>query len=143
MPALCKPLFFLILLLFFVEPAFAQELRDFRWENRILLIMDSGKDIAARQKQLKLLQDQKKEMEERDLLVFVFTGDSVLAADGTKTAIEINSIASKSFQGVILIGKDGGEKFRKAFPVDPKLIFERIDAMPMRRAEIRAGGKPH
>lgn len=36
---------------------------------------------------------------------------------------------------VALVGKDGGVKARWTEPVDPGAVFERIDAMPMRRRE--------
>ena len=38
---------------------------------------------------------------------------------------------------LILIGKDGHEKDRWSEPVDMQEIFSVIDAMPMRRQEIR------
>ena len=38
---------------------------------------------------------------------------------------------------VVLVGKDGGEKFRSTEPVEPEDLFDRIDAMPMRRREVR------
>lgn len=38
---------------------------------------------------------------------------------------------------VILVGKDGGEKFRSGEPVSARDLFGRIDAMPMRRREMR------
>lgn len=38
---------------------------------------------------------------------------------------------------VVLIGKDGGEKLRRAVPLAPKELFAIIDAMPMRQAELR------
>ena len=41
---------------------------------------------------------------------------------------------------VVLIGKDGGEKFRSCEPVAPQNIFDRIDAMPMRRREMGREG---
>ena len=37
----------------------------------------------------------------------------------------------------VLIGKDGGEKFRSNEPVRPAQLFAIIDAMPMRQAELR------
>ncbi|MEM7381941.1 MAG: DUF4174 domain-containing protein [Bacteroidota bacterium] len=138
-----KVLFLLLPMLFIFKSSAAQELSDYRWENRILLIMDAEKDIPSRQKQINLLKREQVELTERDLLVFVFTGDSLLTSEGKPVKMKLKDIPEKSYQGVILIGKDGGEKYRKEFPVDPKLIFERIDVMPMRRAEIRAGGKPH
>jgi hypothetical protein len=44
--------------------------------------------------------------------------------------------STKSFS-VVLIGKDGGEKLRRATPLSPEELFAIVDAMPMRRAEMR------
>jgi hypothetical protein len=38
---------------------------------------------------------------------------------------------------VILIGKDGGEKFRQDRKVELKDIFKIIDVMPMRQQEMK------
>ncbi len=38
---------------------------------------------------------------------------------------------------VTLIGKDGGEKLRRTTPLAPEELFAVVDAMPMRRAEMR------
>jgi len=39
---------------------------------------------------------------------------------------------------VILIGKDGGEKLRRHTPLSTAELFAVVDAMPMRRAEMRS-----
>ncbi|MEL6305474.1 MAG: DUF4174 domain-containing protein, partial [Bacteroidota bacterium] len=64
---------------------------------------------------------------ERDLILF-----EVKANAKTLSKFSIKP----DFEGVLLIGKDGGLKFQAPFPVDPKTIFDRIDSMPMRRAEM-------
>ncbi len=38
---------------------------------------------------------------------------------------------------VVLIGKDGGEKLRRTTPLSPEELFAIVDAMPMRRDEMR------
>lgn len=38
---------------------------------------------------------------------------------------------------VVLIGRDGGEKFRAGEPVSAAELFARVDEMPMRRRELR------
>jgi hypothetical protein len=38
---------------------------------------------------------------------------------------------------VVLIGKDGGEKLRRATPIAPAELFSLVDSMPMRQAEMR------
>lgn len=49
-------------------------------------------------------------------------------------------LSAKSFS-VVLIGKDGGEKLRRTAVVAPEELFALVDAMPMRRAEMR-GRRP-
>lgn len=39
---------------------------------------------------------------------------------------------------VTLIGKDGGEKLRREVPLVPEELFAVVDAMPMRRAEMKS-----
>ena len=43
---------------------------------------------------------------------------------------------AKTFS-IVLIGKDGGEKLRRHTPLAPEEFFALVDAMPMRRAEMR------
>ena len=38
---------------------------------------------------------------------------------------------------VVLIGRDGGEKLRRASPISAEELFATIDEMPMRRRELR------
>jgi hypothetical protein len=40
---------------------------------------------------------------------------------------------------VVLLGKDGGEKFRSSKPVTIEKLDALIDAMPMRQQEVRDG----
>ncbi len=64
-------------------------------------------------------------------------------ADQTLTREEADAVrarfgvAAQDFL-VVLIGKDGGEKRRFTKPPAPDEIFSTIDAMPMRRSEMRA-----
>ena len=46
------------------------------------------------------------------------------------------NVDAKSF-AVVLIGKDGHDAFRAARPVKPETLYGVIDAMPMRRAEMK------
>lgn len=45
-------------------------------------------------------------------------------------------VASNQFT-IILIGKDGGEKFRSLKPETTETLFATIDAMPMRKSEMK------
>ena len=115
----------------------AQELTEFKWKKRILLIIDSNNDLPARNIQVSKFVAQNDEMKERDLDLFVCTGKEVLDKDGLKTNIDPAEISYGKFQGIILIGKDGGVKLKKKFIVEPNEVFDLIDQMPMRRAEMK------
>lgn len=116
---------------------YAQDLSEYQWKNRIVLLMDADKKLEQRRLQLKKFQESSEEVEERDLIILVYTGDSLLNDLGYPMKIDLQTIPSRDFQGVLLIGKDGGIKYSNKFVVEPQLIFERIDSMPMRKAEMK------
>lgn len=113
----------------------SQNLDDFQWKYRILILADTD----VKQKELKtaynLLKTKKKEWKERNLIV-LFLNDERLFNTKQET-VGHNLNLPKNYRGYLLIGKDGGIKMREAYPLEPKKIFDRIDAMPMRRAEMR------
>ncbi|WP_297706704.1 DUF4174 domain-containing protein [uncultured Eudoraea sp.] len=115
----------------------AQELTEFRWKNRVLLIIDTNNNLPVRDLQVNKFVSRNDEMEERDLVLFVCTEKEVLDNNGLKTNINPDKISYGEFQGVILIGKDGGVKLKKKFILEPKEIFDLIDQMPMRRSEMK------
>jgi len=79
-----------------------------------------------------LLADHGPALEDRDLLVQSFFEDSSEAsAARAHFRVEGGSFAA------VLVGRDGGEKHRSSEPIVPEKLFEIIDAMPMRRREMR------
>jgi hypothetical protein len=45
--------------------------------------------------------------------------------------------ATRAAFRVVLVGKDGGTKLAQSSPILPDALFGAIDAMPMRRDEMR------
>ena len=86
-------------------------------DQRILLIAAPSLNDDAYRTQAVLLLPALAGLNERDFVVQIQFG-------------------TKSFS-VVLIGKDGGEKLRRATPLSPEELFAIVDAMPMRRAEMR------
>ncbi|MEO1010382.1 MAG: DUF4174 domain-containing protein [Bacteroidota bacterium] len=132
--------FLLIAASFMVQ---AQDFTDYQWESRILLLVDPIPESAAMRAQLVAFLETPEEMKERDLLLFRVTADNVLDKNGKPTGVSRHSVykdyaLSKQFQGILLIGKDGGVKLKENFFVKPSIIFSLIDGMPMRRAEMRS-----
>ena len=86
-------------------------------DQRILLIAAPSLNDDAYRTQAALLLPALAGLNERDFVVQIQFG-------------------TRSFS-VVLIGKDGGEKLRRATPLSPEELFAIVDAMPMRRAEMR------
>lgn len=124
MHKLCIPI-----LIFICLNLNAQRLDDFKWKNRLVILFgnDSSKALES---QKRILQKHEKGVKERDILIFE-------ANDAIKNQLKV----SPDFQGLVLIGKDGGIKLKKPFEVPINELFELIDGMPMRKSEIRSKSK--
>ncbi len=78
-----------------------------------------------------------KAVQERDVLVYVLRKNKVFDLDGLIVNWTGKTVPYSSFKGIVLIGKDGSIKLKKPFLVSAKEIFDLIDSMPMRRAEMK------
>lgn len=83
--------------------------------------------------QLELLKKDAAGLEERDIVI-------ILAAKENPIYKKYKVKASKPLT-VILVGKDGGEKHRTHNVITADKLFSIVDAMPMRKAELRYGKK--
>ncbi|MCW5965007.1 MAG: DUF4174 domain-containing protein [Bryobacterales bacterium] len=132
---------------FAVATASAEEssfrLADLQWKHRLLLVFAANEEDARFARQYAEWQRTVAGMEERDLLwVPLMAGKPSRAAGRTinlasQEAIRrVLGVNSGEF-AVLLVGRDGGVKLRKAEPVEAISLFALIDAMPMRREEMR------
>lgn len=122
------------------------------WEHRLLVVFapSLGADSWAMQRKKWL--GSSEEFEDRDLRLYVVAGEATgrfyTVLDGeskTFTAASARALRRRfnvatDDYAVVLVGKDGTEKRRDLAPVDADAIFETIDAMPMRRSEMREDG---
>lgn len=131
-----KCIVFLVLMLQLTTMS-SQELTELKWKKRILLLMDAKNDLHTRNLQLSKFDGQYNEIMERDLVLLVYNGKEVLDRDGMTTNINPDNVTYGEFQGIILIGKDGGVKLRKKYIVEANEVFDLIDQMPMRRSEMK------
>ena len=104
--------------------SFGQDLSEYRWKNRLIILVAR----KTNPEQLKLLKETEKQLRERDILVLEKTPNN---KDLKPLGITNN------FEGILLIGKDGGIKLQRPFVVEPQVIFDLVDSMPMRKSEIR------
>jgi hypothetical protein len=118
------------------EPEKLFDLRLLQWKNRIILV----NNLRNQQAVLALFDNNKTEINERDIIWFVLTGDEAhtnyqgtLSDDFiTKTRMSYQLESGK----IMLIGKDGCVKFLLD-RMDLEAIFTEIDAMPMRHNEMQ------
>ena len=107
------------------------------WTHRIILI-----SVDAQQKPdiLQRLERAKADIDERHIAWFLLSDDDILSNLDVDLSPALDQVIRKDHfrntqTGVVLIGKDGGTKYR-ATALDLDEIYGRIDLMPMRRAEM-------
>ncbi len=116
-----------------------ERLGALRGKSRVLVLYAPTAEHPEYVKQLRLLADTEAGLAERDLVQIVRTDEKMDAGTRDYLQRELN-VPAGAFN-VLLIGKDGGVKYRSTKATDPKQLFETIDAMPMRQSEMREGKK--
>jgi hypothetical protein len=123
-----------------------KDLKDFQWENRLLIIYTNSDNQSQIKNQLTDIEKAKTDFAQRDLKVIILRNQKVeiwnsSAAHQLEFDLIIKDLkisTQKSYEN-LLIGKDGGVKLRKNSPISNQKLFNTIDAMPMRQREMRDG----
>lgn len=101
-----------------------------RHGDRLFAIFAPSPEDPAYLRQAELLRNSEVAFAERDL-----RRTDLLAPDGGD-ARERYGVGDGGF-ACVLVGKDGGVKYRFSEPVRPQELYALVDAMPMRRREMR------
>ena len=101
--------------------------------QRKILIFGNEEHSSLVQQQLALFDKEVVGMKDRDIIITVIAKENLL---NKKYHIKEGSFT------VILLGKDGTEKFRTDEILLPQKLFAIIDAMPMRQAEMNKNKMP-
>ena len=124
--------------------AMAAELSDYRWESRPLLVFAPKGNDPRLVETLRRVEATRCDFTGRDMVlgVVVPNGNSTLDgqaidADEARRLMDQFAIGDDAFS-VVLIGKDGGEKFRVDEVPDLRTIYAVVDGMPMRSREMGA-----
>ena len=127
----------LLMLTLFSGMVTAQELQKHQWEHRLLVIFTSEFNTAEVEEQLKILQAAEGDLKDRKLKVYTITEDRFRFGFSTndRPSQKKRSI-TKPFE-IVLIGLDGGEKYRSEKVQPIKTFNDLIDRMPMRQNELR------
>ncbi len=120
------------------------DLNAYRWHSRLLLLFAPHSEHPDYQRQWEMLADAETGIAERDLFVFMLFEDEAGFAGKQVASPAFAADIRQQFRvqpggfTALVIGKDGTVKRRFDHPVSTFELFSLIDAMPMRRQEMRA-----
>jgi len=127
----------------FMVNANAQNLSAHQWKNRIILILVNDTTSPELQAQLTEFRTHSAGMKERKLVVYQIQPNQFQRGLNTENQWINSNKLHKKYKSddnpfeVILIGLDGGIKLTQNDILTCEKLFAIIDAMPMRRRELR------
>lgn len=107
-------------------------LSTYRWTLRVLLISAPHPDDPRLRAQREVLAAVGADVVERDLVTVEAVG-----GDPRAEALRRRLRLPGDRFAVVLVGKDGGAKLSSDEPIPSRILFSTIDAMPMRRDEMK------
>jgi hypothetical protein len=132
-----------MIMLLFAKSDSSLDLNQYQWKNRLILIFSPSDSDSLFQDANHAITLHEEELLDRDIILFYLfeKGESTVNEASIEPKV-VNSLR-KTYQiepgkfTLVLVGKDGGEKLRQQDSFDFQVIFDRIDAMPMRIREMR------
>ncbi|HEX8322909.1 MAG TPA: DUF4174 domain-containing protein [Tepidisphaeraceae bacterium] len=110
-----------------------------RWKRRVLILFSPTSDDPALRAQRAIIKADAAGYAEREMTVVEMINDQATIDGRTVAAGELRRKFARSSDRfeLVLIGKDGGVKQRETTPLASAELFATIDAMPMRKNEMR------
>jgi hypothetical protein len=116
----------------------------YRWKHRPVVVIAGPNGGASLVEQRHIFSTNISGLRERDVVIIWVAGNTVSADLGPGPGLSAEQLRQRfgapdnGFR-VILVGKDGGTKLSRPTPLPANVLFGTIDAMPMRRDEMRRG----
>lgn len=131
----------ILLLLLNISTIMGQQISDYQWKNRLVILLTDSLDRELYQLQLKDLKTDLPGLKERKILIITLTPNYQITGidNEIKKKADLNyKKLKKETDGfeVILVGLDGYSKLRQSKLLSHQELFAQIDRMPMRRNEI-------
>ena len=142
----------LVLMFLWWPVCFAQQtLASLKDTHRVLLVFAPSERDPRYVQQMQMLEHHGAEMQERDLVLIPvvteagpqITPETLRVIRGPGLSDQEQVLARRRFHlapeafAVVLLGKDGGEKLRVTAPLSMERLNRTIDAMPMRKDEMK------
>lgn len=124
----------------------AQAMSVYKWKNRPLLVFAPALTDPRLVRQMAIASAAASGLKDRDMVLITVVGDQVKTQFGRPPGRSAQSLRKRYAIGrnefqALLIGKDGGVKARSSSPLTTGRLFPLIDAMPMRRQEMRENAR--
>lgn len=116
------------------------DLAQHRWKDRLLVLFAPSPDDPRLVRQERALRAETRALRERDLVRIVVLPHATAPKGYDPAALRRAYRVRPGDFRVLLVGKDGGVKRSSAVPLPLRSLFEQIDAMPMRKEEVRKRG---
>lgn len=140
-----------ILALLLSSNMYGQELEEYKWNNRVLIVETPNEANDKYRSQINEWVDLEKALIDRKLVIIELVGGkykitNYLLEQNDEEWRQLKSKGEKSEKKiekfkVTLIGLDGGVKLEMHEVLSKEKLFGIIDSMPMRRSEIRGKGE--
>lgn len=122
----------------------AAPLHAYHGRARPILVFSGAPDDPRTTEQVARFRKSRAALDDRQMTVFVVGPKGVRTLDGAPAPAALDAGALRAAYGVkddgfavVLVGKDGGEKFRGLKAVGASELIDLVDQMPMRRDEMR------
>ena len=132
-----------ILLMVFISATLqGQHLQKHQWKQRLILLVADTEKSSPLQQQLDLLKAYDTSLQERKIVIYRVFPNGYYRGLHSKELIVDRTLysnlhtTSNHFE-LVLKGLDGATKMQESKVIDPTLIFQLIDRMPMRKQELR------
>jgi hypothetical protein len=113
-------------------------LDEARWTHRLVVVVAQDAADARVEQIARTFLERREGVQDRKLRLVTLLDGSVEGLDASPASVrQAWSIAPDTGYEALLVGLDGGVKARTTDAVDLDAWFARIDAMPMRAAELR------
>jgi len=115
----------------------------FRGRKRPLLLFAEDERDADLRRQLSAVEASRDRFDERDMVLIIILGAGLSRAEGRALTTDDADRLRASYEvdrgafALRLVGKDGGVKQQSSDVVPMEALYDLIDAMPMRREEMR------
>ena len=130
----------------YLEHPYADALDTHRWESRLVVASAPSLDDPALKQQRAEAEKDVAGWADRRLLLLV-VADGKLTGDRPGSGSQGGQILRRLGMGqenfsVVVVGLDGTVKLRRESPVSNQTLYDLIDAMPMRREELKLRTAP-